>query len=144
MKWALSSWHWTFMAQPEPFPETLMSAAPAEWFLRTRVGNKLPKVVFDEYLRCFTKKTIIGSCRDYRAGATSDFEIDSADKDRKIGMPFLLLVATRGGEPSQEMPNVWRRYASNLVDAVPLPTGHHMQEDAPDQIHDLFVKFFTT
>src|SRR5215510_9742552 len=142
--WAVNNWHWSFMAQPEPFPETLMSAVSAEWFLKSRGMGKLPKVVFDEYLRCFTRKTITGSCRDYRAGATIDFEMDTADKDRKIGMPFLLLVATRGGEPSQELPTVWRRYASNLVDAQPLPTGHHMQEDAPDQIYDLFVKFFTT
>jgi pimeloyl-ACP methyl ester carboxylesterase len=68
--------------------------------------------------------------------------MDTADKDRHIGMPFLLLVATRGGPPSQELPNVWRRYASNLVDAQPLPTGHHMQEDAPDGVYDRLVKFF--
>ena len=142
-KWAINDWHWSFMVQPEPFPETLMSAVPADWFLRNRGGSKLPKVVLDEYVRCFTKKTITGSCRDYRAGATCDFEMDTADKDRKIGMPFLLLVATRGGPPSEELPTVWRKFASNLVDAQPLPTGHHMQEDAPDQVHDRFVKFFT-
>jgi haloacetate dehalogenase len=142
-KWAINDWHWSFMAQPEPFPETLMSAVPADWFLRNRGGAKLPKVVLDEYVRCFTKKTITGSCRDYRAGATCDFEMDTADKDRKIGMPLLLLVATRGGPPSVEMPTVWGKFASNLVDAQPLPTGHHMQEDAPDQIYDRFVKFFT-
>jgi haloacetate dehalogenase len=142
-KWAINDWHWSFMAQPEPFPETLMSAVPADWFLRNRGAGKLPKAVFDEYVRCFTKKTITGSCRDYRAGATCDFEMDTADKDRTIGMPLLLLVATRGEPPSDELPTVWRNFASNLVDAQPLPTGHHMQEDAPDQIHDRFVKFFT-
>ena len=25
-----------------------------------------------------------------------------------------------------------------------LPTGHHMQEEAPEQIYEHFVKFFTT
>ena len=98
-KWALNTWHWSFMAQPEPLPETLMSAVSAEWFLRSRGAVKLPKIVFDEYVRCFTRKTITGSCRDYRAGATIDFEMDSADKDRKIAMPFLYLFATRGGPP---------------------------------------------
>src|SRR5438477_5198635 len=43
--WALSSWHWSFMAQPEPFPETMMTAVSAEWFLRGRGAGKLPKVV---------------------------------------------------------------------------------------------------
>jgi haloacetate dehalogenase len=142
--WAVNDWHWLFMAQPEPFPETLMSAVSAEWFLRSRDRNKQPpKIVFDEYVRCFTRKTITGSCRDYRAGATIDFEMDTADKDRQIGMPFLLLWGTRGKPPTDELPTVWRKFASNLVDAQPLPTGHYMQEEAPDQVYDQFVKFFT-
>jgi haloacetate dehalogenase len=145
MKWGLNTWHWLFMAQPEPFPETLMSAVPAEWFLKSRGNNRNPpKVVFDEYIRCFTKKTIFGSCRDYRAGATIDFAMDSADKDRQIGMPLLILWGTRGAPPTQEFPTVWKKFASNLVDAQPLATGHYLQEEAPDQVYDYFVKFFTT
>src|SRR6266478_4992747 len=31
IKSALNSWHWLFLAQPEPFPHTLISAVPAEW-----------------------------------------------------------------------------------------------------------------
>jgi haloacetate dehalogenase len=144
MKWAINNWHWTFLAQPEPFPETLMSAVSAEWYLQIRRGNRqLPKVVVDEYVRCFTLKTITGACRDYRAAATCDLEMDIADKDRQIGMPFMLLFGTRGAPPSQEYPTVWRKFASNLVDAQPLPTGHYMQEEAPDQVYDHFVKFFT-
>jgi haloacetate dehalogenase len=143
--WAINSWHWLFMAQPEPFPETLMSAVPAEWFLKSRGNNRNPpKVVFDEYVRCYTKKTIIGSCRDYRAGAGIDFEMDTADKDRQIGMPLLILWGSRGAPPTQEFPTVWRKFASNLVDAQPLPTGHYLQEEAPDRVHDHFVRFFTT
>jgi haloacetate dehalogenase len=145
MKWGLNTWHWLFMAQPEPFPETLMSAVPAEWFLKSRGSSRNPpKAVFDEYIRCYTKKTIIGSCRDYRAGATIDFEMDTADKDRQIGMPLLILWGTRGAPPTQEFPTVWRKFASNLVDAQPLPTGHYLQEEAPDRVYDHFVKFFTT
>src|SRR5712671_7955792 len=80
--WAVNTWHWMFLAQPEPLPVTMISAVPAEWFLKSRAGSRNPpKIVFDEYIRCFTNKTITGSCRDYRAGATIDFEMDSADKD---------------------------------------------------------------
>src|ERR1700736_4716482 len=57
-KWAINDWHWSFMVQPEPFPETLMSSVPAEWFLKSRGGNRQPpQAVFDEYIRCFTEKT---------------------------------------------------------------------------------------
>jgi haloacetate dehalogenase len=143
---AIGAWHWTFMAQPEPFPETMMNAVPAEWFLKGSGSNARnpPKAVLDEYIRCFTKKTITGSCRDYRAFATIDFEMDTADKDRQIGMPLLVLWGTRGAPPTQEYPTVWRKFASNLVDAQPLPTGHYLQEEAPDQVIDHFIKFFTT
>jgi haloacetate dehalogenase len=126
--WAINDWHWAFLAQPEPFPETLISAVPAEWYLQSRRGSRRepPKIVRDEYARCFTSKTITGSCRDYRAAATCDFEMDTADKDRQIGMPFLLLFGTHGAPPSQEYPTVWRKFASNLVDAQPLPTGRQI------------------
>jgi haloacetate dehalogenase len=53
------------------------------------------------------------------------------------------LWGTRGAPPTQEFPTVWRKFASNLVDAQPLPTGHYLQEEAPDQVYDHFVKFFT-
>jgi haloacetate dehalogenase len=143
MKSALNSWHWMFLAQPEPFPDTLISAVSAEWFLKSRgYDNKLPRIVFDEYIRCFTKKTIIGACRHYRANATIDFEIDNAEKDRKIATPLLVLWGTRGLPPTQEYPTVWRKFASNLVDAQPLPTGHALQVEAPDRVYDHFVKFF--
>jgi haloacetate dehalogenase len=141
---ATVAWHWLFMAQPEPFPETMISAVSAEWFLKTAGGNrKAPKIVLDEYIRCWTTKTITGACHDYRAFAGIDFEMDSADKDRQIGMPLLILWGSRGAPPTQEYPTVWRKFASNLVDAQPLPTGHALQVEAPDRVYDHFVKFFT-
>jgi len=143
MRTALNSWHWMFLAQPEPFPDTMISAVSAEWFLKGRGYNKqLPKIVFDDYIRCFTNKTILGACRHYRANATIDFEVDTAEKDRKMTTPLLILWGTRGAPPTQEYPTVWRKYASNLVDAQPLPTGHALQVEAPDRVYDHFVKFF--
>jgi haloacetate dehalogenase len=141
--WAVRDWHWLFMAQPEPFPETMMTAVPPEWFLKIRAGAMPPKAIFDEYVRCYTKKTITGSCRDYRAGATIDFELDSADKDRQIATPLFLLWATRGAPASPDSAKMWPQFASNIVGIDSLPTSHHMQEEAPDQVYDRMVKFFT-
>src|SRR6516165_2175755 len=36
--WVIRTWHWGFMAQPEPFPERLISAVPAEYFLKSRMA----------------------------------------------------------------------------------------------------------
>ena len=146
--WAIASWHWLFMAQPEPFPERLMSAAGAEFFLRNRMAIRggtglgfLTQTAFDEYVRCYTLKTITGSCRDYRATATCDFEMDTADKDRKITTPALILWGAQGPERNGEFLNVWRKYAAN-VDGEGLPCGHYMQEEVPDLVYRHFTDFF--
>jgi haloacetate dehalogenase len=86
-------------------------------------------------------KTITGSCRDYRATATCDFEMDTADKDRKITTPTLILWGARGPERTDEFLNVWRKFASN-VDGEGLPCGHYMQEEVPDRVYQHFVDFF--
>jgi haloacetate dehalogenase len=144
-EWALGTWHWAFLAQPEPFPQTMIGAVTPEWFLTNRGGipKQRPKIVMDEFIRCFTPKTISGACRDYRAGATINFEMDAVDKDRPITTPLLILWGTRGQTPTDEYPTVWRKYASNLVDAQPLPSGHYIQEEQPDRVYDSCIKFFT-
>ena len=149
--WVIGTWHWAFMAQPEPFPERLMSAVPAEFFLKSRMvirgGNGLDfltPAVFDEYVRCYTLKTITGSCRDYRATATCDFEMDTADKDRQIEMPAIVLWGARGQSParSKEFLEVWKKFAKNLEYGEAMDCGHYMAEDIPDIMYDKFTKFF--
>ena len=43
--WVIGTWHWGFMAQPEPFPERLISAVPAEYFLKSRMTIRGGKAV---------------------------------------------------------------------------------------------------
>jgi haloacetate dehalogenase len=150
-EWALASWHWLFMAQPEPFPERMMSAAGAEFFLKSRMQIRggtglgfLTETAFDEYVRAYTLKTITGSCRDYRAGATCDFDMDAADKDKKITTPLLILWGGRGPNRTDEFISVWRRFATKIEGFEGLPCGHYMQEEVPDLVYDHFIKFFTT
>ena len=149
--WAIGTWHWAFMAQPEPFPERLISAVPAEFFLKSRMAIRggtglgfLSEAALAEYVRCYTLKTISGSCRDYRAAATCDFVMDMADKDRQIAMPLMLLWGARGHSPerAREFMDVWRQYATNIVVGEGLPCGHYMQEEMPDRIFNHFTTFF--
>jgi haloacetate dehalogenase len=94
-------------------------------------------------VRCFNDKTIRGSCGDYRAAATIDCELDTADLHRKIGMPLLVLwgaqssVGRRFADPLEH----WRRRAHE-VRGEALPTGHYINEEAPRQVVDWFVRFF--
>ena len=149
--WVVRTWHWGFMAQPAPLPERMISAVSAEFFLTSRMVIRggtglgfLTEDALNEYIRCYTLKTITGSCNDYRATATCDLEMDTADKDKKVTQPLLLVWGARGQseERSEAFVNVWRDYADNIVDSDPLQCGHYIQEEVPDQIYNHFIKFF--
>ena len=149
--WVIRTWHWGFMAQPAPLPERMINAVSAEFFLTSRMVIRggtglgfLTEDALNEYIRCYTLKTITGSCNDYRATATCDLEMDTADKDKKVTQPLLLVWGARGQseERSEAFVNVWRDYADNIVDTDPLQCGHYIQEEVPDQIYDHFTKFF--
>ncbi len=149
--WAIGSWHWSFMAQPEPFPERMISAVPPEFFLKSRMVIRggtglgfLTQTALDEYIRCYTYKTITGSCRDFRASPTSDYEIDQVDKDKQIQMPALILWGARGQPPerTKEFADVWKKYAANVVDTDAVQCGHYMAEEVPDHVYGRFVEFF--
>ena len=74
--WVIGTWHWGFMAQPEPFPETLIAAAGAEYFLKSRMTIRggtglgfLTPAALAEYVRCYTR--ICGRSRLRWKGETS-------------------------------------------------------------------------
>ena len=149
--WVIRTWHWGFMAQPEPFPERLISSVPAEYFLKSRMTIRggtgidfFSDVAMDEYIRCYTLKTITGSCRDYRATATVDFEMDTEDKDKKVDNPLMLLWGARGQSPerAKAFVEIWKDYASDIQITEGMNCGHYMQEESPDEIIKHFRDFF--
>lgn len=149
--WVIRTWHWGFMAQPEPLPERMISSVSAEYFLKSRMTIRggtglgfLTDEAMSEYIRCYTLKTISGSCRDYRATATCDLAMDTADKDRRIDMPALIIWGGRGQSPerSEQFVKIWEQYASNIVATEAIQCGHYMQEEVPDTIYEHFLNFF--
>lgn len=151
--WVIGTWHWAFMAQPEPFPERMISAVPAEFFLKSRMTIRggtgidfFDPAAMDEYIRCYTLKTISGSCRDYRATATSDFEMDRADRDRKIETPAMIVWGARGHPPerAQEFLDIWRQFAGNIEHAEGFNCGHYISEEIPDTVLARFLDFFVS
>lgn len=150
-EWARSSWHWIFMAQPEGFPERMMGSVPAEWFMTHKLSKPgigldfMAPAAFDEYVRCFDEKTIRGSCADYRACLTCDFEMDTADFEagRKVDVPVLVVWGTKShtGRVYGDVLAIWRRYADH-VDGGAISCGHYVQEEAPQDTLQWLLKFF--
>jgi haloacetate dehalogenase len=69
--------------------------------------------------------------------------MDTADKDRQIGMPAIVLWGARGQSParSKEFLDVWKKFATNLESGEAMDCGHYMAEDIPDIMYDKFTKF---
>ena len=135
---ATSNFHWFFLIQPEPLPETMISNS-AEFWLKSRF-NALPadaisKEAFAEYLRTFRMpETIHATCEDYRAGAAIDLTHDDADLQRKISCPVLALWAERGAMHRQyNVLDTWKERASNVA-GKPLPSSHFIAEEIPEML----------
>jgi len=145
MKFGLGYWHWFFLAQPYPLPETLIGANPDFFFSgRPNRGDVHAPEAVEDYLRCYRDPaTIHAACEDYRAGATYDFALDEADRGkRKIAAPLLVLWAGRGALPAwYDVLAVWRDWADD-VRGHAIDSGHFIPEEAPDATYDALHAFF--
>jgi haloacetate dehalogenase len=135
---ATSNFHWFFLIQPEPLPETMIGKS-AEFWLRSRF-NALPtdaidKDAFAEYLRTFrTPEAIHATCEDYRASASIDMTHDEADLQRKISCPVLALWAEKGAmHRLYNVLDTWKERASNAT-GKPLPSSHFIAEEVPQML----------
>ncbi len=138
-EFATEYYHWFFLIQPAPLPETLL-ANSAEYYLRSRFQRfNAPNSAFTpaavaEYLRCFRDPaTIHATCEDYRAGATIDIEHAREDGDRKVTCPLLVLWGDRGTVGRlYDVMSIWRQHAVNAT-GKGLPAGHFLPEEVPDE-----------
>jgi haloacetate dehalogenase len=135
---SLGSYHWYFLAQPAPLPERLIGGDPTFYLHNTLQRWAAPGFAFDpaamaEYERAFANpETIRACCEDYRAGATTDDQIDAGDfGKRKITCPMLALWGQRSGAPQRDLLPTWREWADDVRGAG-IPSGHFLAEEAPD------------
>jgi haloacetate dehalogenase len=146
-EFATQYFHWFFLIQPAPFPETLIGNN-AEYYLRSRFlrptggTGAVTDEAFAEYLRCFTDPaTIHATCEDYRAGASIDLEHSNADGAKKVTCPLLVLWGERGtvGRLYDPM-KIWREHATNVTGKA-LAAGHFLPEEVPDETLSELMQF---
>lgn len=141
-------YHWFFLSQAPPLPETLIGGK-ATFFLNTTLerwsatpGAITPEAVA-EYERCWDEATIHASCEDYRAAATIDLEHDEEALDQKVECPVLALWGEFGRMGRlYDVMETWKARASNVRGKV-LPCGHFVPEEAPDGTVQELLDFFT-
>lgn len=136
---AIGYYHWFFLAQPAPLPETMIGADP-RYYLHAKMGHwSATDAVFDawataEYERCFSDpRTIHASCEDYRAAAGIDLEHDEADLGRKVACPVLALWGEFGlMNRTYDVLETWRERCADVRGGT-VPCGHFLPEEAPEQ-----------
>jgi haloacetate dehalogenase len=145
-EFASTYFHWFFLIQRAPLPETLL-AGNGDFFLKTwAFGGLVPTVITEEalaeYLRCFEEPaTLHAMCEDYRAAATIDLEHDKADLDKRVRCPLLVLWGAKGAmERLYDVLGTWTERATN-VQGKALPGGHWLPEQLPKEVYGELMPF---
>lgn len=144
-KVATGTYHWFFLIQPAPFPETLIGHDPEfflRWHLRAWSAGRddffAPEAVA-AYVEAFRDPaTVHATCEDYRAGATIDLEHDAADRDRRIACPLLVLWGEKG--KPQDLGAIWRDRGTEVTGRA-LPAGHFLAEEVPAETAAALAEF---
>lgn len=151
MSFALGYYHWFWFAQPHPFPENLIDAAPDVWFTAHTSrepkppGFFAPDALADYLAAARDPNAIRGMCEDYRAAATIDLVHDRASRaeGRKVRCPMLVLWGAKGKIGGwYDAPAIWRTYCAGTVEGGPVASGHYLAEEAPDEVLARFDRFF--
>ena len=159
VKLAMKTYHWLFLAQPEPLPETLIGAAP-DYYLDHTIASwthdrslaAFDPLALDHYRQLFRNPARLhAACEDYRAGQTFDLAADEADvaADRKIACPVFVLWGDAGipggtdGNDDDDGPlAIWRNWA-DTVDGTAIDAGHFVCEENPRATLAALLPFLT-
>jgi haloacetate dehalogenase len=147
---ARAAYHWYFLAQPAPFPETLIGHDPDFYLTHTleswcgTPGAFTPEAL-DSYRQAFRDSAVIhATCEDYRAGIGVDCEFDEADRKagHRIAAPLLALWGAQGRpHRGQAVLEVWRGWADD-VRGEPIDCGHFIPEERPVELTRPLLEFF--
>lgn len=144
LRWqaAIKSYHWSFLAQPYPLPETLIATDPAYYVVHTLegwTGAKNLDCFHPDALAAYKSALqdparIHAVCEDYRAGAKIDRQLDEADRqaDRRITCPTLVVWGSDYvGKGTADPLAVWRPWCTD-VSGVEVASGHFLAEENPE------------
>jgi haloacetate dehalogenase len=150
MVFARAYFHWFMLIQPEPLPETLLSANPigllhaflGGWGARG-LAHYQPWALA-EYERAFSPEAIHAMCEDYRAAAGIDLDHDrKSDADgTRVVCPTLVLWGEHGVVHRLFHPIAdWTVKCALPVEGRALAAGHFLPEEVPTDVLAQLVPF---
>lgn len=152
MAMAMGYYHWFWFAQPHPFPENVISAAPDAWWRAHTSREPKPPDFFDrealaDYMSAVHDPEMIrGMCEDYRAAATIDLVHDRASRaaGEKIRCPLLVLWGKKAKiEAWYDALAIWRTYSAAGVSGGSVNSGHYLAEEAPSEVLARLLPFLS-
>ncbi|MFA8384358.1 MAG: alpha/beta fold hydrolase [Pelagibaca sp.] len=148
---AKSYYHWLFLAQPYPFPETMIGHDPDAYFERCLLGfGKASLSDFDadllEIYRAAWRDPhcIRAMCHDYRAAIEVDWTDDRADLNRSVTCPALVLYGADGAMAHLlDVPATWRDRLSTMRHAA-IEGGHFFPDQSPKATTEALLGFINS
>jgi haloacetate dehalogenase len=144
-KFATRWWHWFFFGQPEK-PERAILADPDAWY-----GGSPDRMGEEAYadFRAATRnpEVVHGMIEDYRAGLGVDRQHDAEDRyaGRRVKCPTLCLWSQFDDLENLygDVLGIRRPWTSDLRGHA-IASGHHMAEEAPEELARSLIQFFDT
>ncbi len=138
-------WHWFFLGQTDKPAERVICADPDAWYRGTR--EQMGAEAWQDYQRAIhDPATAHAMCEDYRAGLGIDRAHDDVDQraGRRLACPTLVVWATQDDleDLYGDVLGVWRAWANDLQGRA-LDCGHHMAEEAPEELSAALHVFLT-
>ncbi|MGJ8626747.1 MAG: alpha/beta fold hydrolase [Sulfitobacter sp.] len=145
---AQAYYHWFFLAQPAPFPETMIGHDPDAYFESclfgwgaARLSDFAPEALSAYRTAWRDPDTIRGMCTDYRAALAFDFDHDAADLDRRVTCPALVMWGADGAMGrAYDVPGTWADRLTDIT-AVPILGGHFFVDQHPDETAAALLAF---
>lgn len=148
---AKAYYHWLFLAQPFPFPETMIGHDPDAYFERCLLGfgkatlDDFEPDLLAEYRAAWRNPESIRSmCHDYRAAIEIDWAQDREDLNRKVTCPALVLYGKDGAMARLlDVPDTWRDRLSDMHYAA-IDGGHFFPDQSPEATTKALLGFLKT
>lgn len=141
-------YHWFFLAQPNPLPETMIGHNPDFFYESCLTGwgastvEDFDPVALSAYRKSWrSAETIQAMCNDYRAAIEYDFALDAADLGRRVTCPSLVLYGEHGVMAKlYDIPATWAdRFSDTQSRAI--PGGHFFVDHATQETADALLDF---
>ncbi|TKA95404.1 alpha/beta hydrolase [Cereibacter changlensis] len=144
-RFAKDWFHWFFFAQSEK-AEAAVCGDPDLWY-PCNAEDLGPENAADYLAATRDPAVVRGMLADYRAGLEVDFDHDREDRlaNRRLRCPLSVLWSERDdmerlyGDPLEP----WRDWISGPSEGRRISSGHHMVEEAPEEVAARLRAFFS-